>query len=137
MSARPTPARQRNAVSEGMALGLLLCGRNTVAYDKVAVDLAFEGAWQMWEYRDQFPQVDTDLRKGLDGIWAMTRADEQKQVWVLFWETDGELTICARQSDWDFEDPADLEYAIKMIDGDVPVEGWKALAQEFLDRFER
>lgn len=88
-------------------------------------------------YRDRFPRVSTDLAKGLDGIWAMTHADEQKQVWVLFWETDRELTICARQSDWDHEDPADLEYAVRMISGDVPAEGWKVLAQEFLDRFER
>ncbi|WP_040693796.1 hypothetical protein [Nocardia vinacea] len=137
MSAHLTPARQRNAVSEGMALGLLLCGRNTVAYDKIGVDLAFEGAWRVWTYRDRFPRVSTDLAKGLDGIWVMTHADEQKQVWVLFWENDRELTICARQSDWDYEDSADLEYAVRMISGDVPAEGWKVLAQEFLDRFER
>jgi hypothetical protein len=41
-----TPSRQRNAVSEGMALGLLLCDRSSLPFDKFRVDLAFEGAWQ-------------------------------------------------------------------------------------------
>ncbi len=54
MSTRLTPARQRNAVSEGMALGLLLCGRSSVLHDKVRVDLAFEGAWRTWNYTPQF-----------------------------------------------------------------------------------
>lgn len=37
-----TPSRQRNAVSEGMALGLIMCDRFTLPWDKVAIDLSFE-----------------------------------------------------------------------------------------------
>lgn len=84
-----TPARQRNAVSEGMALGLLVCGRDALPFDKVRLDLAFEGALRSWVYRTRFPQVNTDLVKGLDGVWALTRADANKKVWVLYWEQDG------------------------------------------------
>jgi hypothetical protein len=29
-----TPSRQRNAASEGMAIGLLMCGRNAIRFDK-------------------------------------------------------------------------------------------------------
>lgn len=137
MNARLTPAQQRNAVSEGFALGLLLCGRNTIAFDKVAVDLAFEGAWRTWAYRAAFPQVDTDLSKGKDGVWVMTRADEKKQVWALFWEVDRDLAVCARSPEWHQDDPDDLQFAISVIPGDVPAEGWKSFAQEFLDRFEK
>jgi hypothetical protein len=133
-----TPTRQRNAVSEGVALGLVLCGINSVPFDKMRVDLAFKGAWRGWQYRSRFPQVNTDLSKGLDGVWTMTRAAEGKHVWVLYWDTTGrELTIYARQSDWDPDDEDDLAYALKVIDGDVPAEGWVSLAQEFLDRMAR
>jgi hypothetical protein len=39
-----TPSRQRNAVSEGVALGLVMCDRFTLPRDKVGIDLSFEGA---------------------------------------------------------------------------------------------
>lgn len=51
-----SPARQRNAVSKGVALGLLMCDRSKLAFDKVLVDLSFEGAWRNWQYRDRFPK---------------------------------------------------------------------------------
>lgn len=130
-----TPTRQRNAVSQGTTLGLALCGRTALPLDKVGVDLAFAGAWRGWEWRDRFPQVSTDLSKGLDGAWAMTRATEIKQAWALFWDTSGgELPIHSRQSDWDPEDEADLDFALQVIDDVVAIEGWVSLAQEFLRR---
>jgi hypothetical protein len=130
-----TPARQRNAVSEGMALGLLMCGRDSLPYDKVRLDLSFEAAWRSWTYRTRFPQVNTDLSNGLDGVWAMTRADADKRVRVLYWEDDGRaFQICTRQPDWTPDAPDDLDYAVGMIAGDVPLTGWEELAREFLTR---
>lgn len=124
-------------MSQGVALGLVLSGRTSLPYDKVRVDLAFEGAWRSWQHRQRFPQVNTDLGKGLDGVHAMTRATERKQVWALYWDPSGrELVIHARQPDWDPNDDEDVEYAFKMIDGDVPLDGWVALARDFLERFE-
>ena len=129
-----TPTRQRNAVSEGVALGMVLNGRTSVPFDKVMVDLAFEGAWRNWSYSGRFPQVGTDLRNGSDGVRVMTKASEGKDVWVLFWDTSGrELEINARQSDWDPNDEEDIEYALRMIDGDVPREGWISLAADVLE----
>ena len=133
-----TSTPQRNAVSEGMALGLGLCGRTSVPFDKVRVDLAFVGAWRGWTWRGQFPQVSTDLSKGLDGVWAMTRATEAKKAWILYWDTTGgELAIYTRQADWDSADEDDVSFALRVIDGDVPRDGWVSLAQEFLSRLER
>lgn len=118
-----------------MALGLVLCGTNSIPFDKTRVDLAFEGAWRNWEHRSRFPQVNTDLSKGLDGVWAMTRASEAKHVWVLYWDTSGkDLAIYARQPDWDPDDDYDLTYAVNVIDGEVPAGGWVSLAEDFLRR---
>lgn len=129
-----TPARQRNAVSEGMALGLVLNGHNSIPFDKLVVDFAFEKAFRSWRYADRFPQVMTDLRKGSDGVWVMTHATERSHVWVLFWDVPGrDLQIYAKQDDWDPADEEDVEFALRVIDGDVPREGWIALAEDFLN----
>lgn len=128
-----TPARQRNAVSEGMALGLVLSGHAAFRFNKFAVDLAFDAAFRSWPYADRYPQVGTDLRKGSDGVRVMTHATESKKVWVLFWDTSGrEIQIFARQHDWNPDDDEDVSYALRMIDGDVPRSGWVSLAQSFL-----
>ena len=56
-------------------------------------------------------------------------------VWALFWDNTGrELQIYARQQDWEPANADDVEYALSVIDGDVPRAGWVALAQDFLDR---
>lgn len=133
---RITPARQRNAVSEGMAVGLLMAGRDVLPYDKVRVDLAFEGAWRGWDFRGKFPQVSTDLRSGSDGVHVMTRADEQKHVWHLFWAREGmNLRIVARPQ-WEAE-AIEPDIVADSLDGDVAPTGWLALAENFLERFER
>lgn len=133
---RITPARQRNAVSEGMALGLLMAGRDILPYDKVRVDLAFEGAWRGWDFRGRFPQISTDLRNGSDGVHVMTRADEQKHVWHLFWEREGrDLRIVARPQ-WEGE-AIEPDIVADSLDGDVAPTGWLVLAESFLERFDR
>lgn len=135
-----TAARQRNAVSQGMALGLCMFERYEFKFEKLRVDLAFERAWRAWpdHYKSRFSQVDTDLRKGTDAVWVMTHADERKQVTPLFWDwSSGKLTIHQRGDDWDSDDPNDIEYALSLVDGDVPLEGWISLARAFLDDFDR
>ena len=86
-----------------MALGLLMAGRDVLPYDKVRVDLAFEGAWRGWAFRSRFPQVSTDLRNGSDGVHVMTPADEHKHVWHLFWERAGRDLRIVPRSQWEGE----------------------------------
>jgi hypothetical protein len=133
-----TPAVQRNAVSEGIALGLAACGRDALPADKDRLGLAFESAWRSWTHRVMFPQIERDLSNGEDGVSVMTNADTPKQTWALFWEQNaGKFLIQARQSDWSPDDVEDLNYAAVVIDGDVPLAGWEALAREFLRHFEQ
>jgi hypothetical protein len=68
----------------------------------------------------------------------MTWADADKQVMVLYWEQGGDtFRISTRQPDWTPDEPDDLEFAAKMIDGGVPLTGWEEFARDFLIRFER
>ncbi|MEV8377152.1 hypothetical protein AB0P21_30705 [Kribbella sp. NPDC056861] len=133
-----TPSRQRNAISQGMALGLLVCGHSSLPFRKVDIDLAFAGAWRSWAHRDQFPQVNTDLKNGSDPVWVITHADAKKQVRVLHWEQNrAQFDICIHEDDWTVSDPEDLDHAVGTIDGQVPLSGWTELARNFLERFEQ
>jgi len=51
-------------------------------------------------YRTSFPQVNTDLSKGLDGIWAMTRVDERKRSFNLYWQNDGGIWAIYSRGVW-------------------------------------
>ena len=140
MGRKITAARQRNAVSQGIALGLCIHERYEFQFDKLRIDFAFEHAWRDWpdRYKSQFSQVDTDLCKGTDAVWVMAHADERKQVTPLFWDwSGGKLTIHQRGDDWDSDDPVDVEHALRMVDGDVPLDGWVSLARDFLTDFDR
>ena len=68
----------------------------------------------------------------------MTDAEKTKRTAAFYREWDGgTLSIYCRQTDWDGDDPDDIKFAVDVIDGDVPVEGWVMLAHEFLNDFDR
>ena len=102
-------------------------------FPKMQLDLAFQRAWRNWpdRYRAQFSHVNTDLRKGLDGSIVITHASEKKRTSVFFWDRDYPPTIHSR-GDWDSDDPDDVDFALSVIGGDVPLEGWVSLARDFL-----
>lgn len=130
-----TAARQRNAVSEGAALGLIMCSQFEIPSETWRVSMAFEGAWRAWDdrYKRPFEQVSTDLRHGLNGYIALTRADERKHVLSLFWDRSGHtFKIYARE--WCSGDDFNADEVAASIDGGVPAAAWQELAQEFLDR---
>lgn len=134
-----TATRQRNAVSEGLAFGLAQLDRWSLPYNKTRLDLAFEGAWRAWPHRARYPQVSTDLSRGLDGVRAMTRVNESKQTFAFFWDqtTGRGLEVVCRQSDWHATNPDDIAFAGRVIDDQIPVSGWVSLAEELLLRLDR
>lgn len=50
-----TGPQQRKAVSEGFALGLIVSGTQQLAWNKVAIDIAFPEAWHDWQHKGTFP----------------------------------------------------------------------------------
>ena len=133
-----TPTQQENAVSQGAALGLLLAGRDELRFDKVKLDLAFEGAWRSWQYNGQFPMVNNLIRKGLAGYLVLTRADENKHVAGLYWRRDGgSWVICTHDFEWSVEEEEDVAHALHIVGTEVPLDGWVSLAEDFLRRLDR
>lgn len=132
---RITPTQQRNAVSEGLALGLALLGHLALPDAKARVDEVFAPAWSAWPYRDSFARVSFDVGRGHDGIHVMTRATVGKQTRTLYWVRDGQLAVVLRDSAWNPRSVIDVDRAVTAIDGDVPVDGWVDLARGFLDAY--
>jgi hypothetical protein len=126
-----TDAQQRNAVSEGMALGLLMCGIDRVGLrDKVTWDPRIELAWRKWAHSGRFPRVSTDFQQRMDGLAVATRGRKGNQVYNLYWENDGGSWVIRRRPPWD-DDPPDFDLMASDVPGGVPADGWKALAEDF------
>jgi hypothetical protein len=62
----------------------------------------------------------------------MSHADEQKRTLVFFWEWSGAKLTTYVRSEWNPHDPADIKFALEVIGGDVPLEGWISLAEDFV-----
>lgn len=129
-----TPSRQRNAVSEGFALGLLRNGHDKLPVNKPSTDLAFNHAWRSWEHSHLYGQISTDLRNGSDGTYVIAHARKNHGVIHFYWEIDQwPYSIVARHG-IDSED--ELDGIAESIDGGLPLSAWKSLARHFLDRVE-
>jgi hypothetical protein len=66
----------------------------------------------------------------------MTRADERKHTHYFYWDARGPEIAIHPRSVWP-EGPVDFGEAAECIDGDVPADGWRELAAEFLNRLKK
>lgn len=122
-------SRQRNSVSQGFALGLLLNGYRSIGGNKLSIDMAFNSAWRRWPHRSLFPTVDSNVRRHMDGYSVIVHATEARHTFALFWEPSGDgYVIVARQDDWSADDPDDVDFALRVIDGGLTADAWKRLA---------
>lgn len=126
-----TRTRQRNAVSEGFAFGLLQCGYSSIDFPQIhmtSVNTRLEDAWYEWAHRETFPQVSTDLRNGSNAELVFTEADSRKGTWCYYWE---DFQVFERPQIEGRQDVT-LEEVADMIDGDLSAKAWKQLAIIFL-----
>ncbi|GAA1392746.1 hypothetical protein [Luteococcus peritonei] len=122
-------ARLENAFSEGAALGVLMCGRDSIPRDKVRVEMAFRRAWRAWPYSSRFPFVSSNRRA--DEFYQLTHADYRKHTFGLFW--DG-CTVVSRN---EYDDEVDFGFIANLVDEEIPAEAWRQLMQDFFDNYER
>ncbi len=129
-----TATQQRNAVSEGVAYGLVMLERCEIPYNKFRADRAFEDAWRNWpdRYRSKFPHVSNDIAKGLNGSLVLTHVTERKQTFLFYfyWERGGTLNVWARR-DWDSDDPSDAELSETILGDIVPLSAWVGAGEQF------
>lgn len=126
-------AIQRNAVSEGFALGLTMEGMDTLSYENyhmTSVDLSLAYAWRHWPHRTTFPKVDADFRNRRTEHLIVAHATQRRHTQVFYWDRYDIIT----RGQWDW--PSEFEEAAKFIDGEVSAEGWRTLAEMFLTRLQ-
>ena len=112
-------ANVENEFSEGIALGVLMCGRDGIPHDKVNFELAFSGAWRRWQHQSKYPFVGGPTKK--DEIYQMTHAGERHHVNYLYW--DG-LNIQARGNS-----DLDAETIAHAIHQGIPASAWHELVE--------
>jgi len=131
LSSTMTKARQETIVGEGFALGCVVVGRDSFNGQRMSIESAFEHAWRRWSYSARFPTVRADIqRNSLIGIIA--RSPRRRSSGLAGWASEWPLTPYVKES-WTPADVADL-----LTDKcGVPFEGWRQLAQLFLDHLDR
>lgn len=125
-------SQQRNAVSEGFALGLLSNGYGGVRDDKESIDHSVEEAWSAWEERHRFPQVSADIRKGLAGSIVMTRRQGIPSR-GLVWSEGPEYQVLVKVSELDPDRVDDLEFLASLIQGNLSLGHWKELGKKLVE----
>lgn len=130
-----TKTHDRNALSAGLALGLIACGHDCLPQtDKMNLEFAFQHAWRKWKHRARFPTIKLDGPGTVDTILQMTHATVRKQVPYLYWARDDDdhsHVIRARHSATPFD--VDIEGLAHYLDSHISVEAWRELAADFLD----
>lgn len=132
-AANISDASQRNAVSEGFALGLLMNGLDTISYKNyhmTSVNLSLSYAWRHWSFRTRFPKVDRDFTNRRTEHYIVTHASERHRTSVFYWD---DYEIVAR-SNWSF--PEEFEEAAGFIDEQVPAREWMKLVEMFVSRLQ-
>lgn len=126
-------AQQMNAASEGFALGLLICGYDSLLFDQpgantLAARSAFQIAWGRWKYHARFPHVTHKLRgRGkLNEDRVMTWATVRRNNRVCYWD---DYDVYVRDG---YRNERDFEKMALNIDGDLPASAWRELASLFL-----
>lgn len=133
-----TIARQRNAFSEGLALGLLERGRLPLEFGKTDLDVAIEEAFQAWSYASQFPRIHTDLfgRASLDGLWVMLHVDTPRKARIIYWNPGTNPLSVTTVPQWAGR-TASLDELARVLNPTIPADAWRELADKVPDTVRR
>jgi len=124
---------QQKAMSEGFALGLLMVGFNAISHDKPKVDSAYSMAVSKWEYRDLFPALKPYAKRTMDPYYFLTYADKRKRTFGLYWTNYDDGHMIATRDGSDIDD-IDADSLASVIEGGIPANGWKHLAELFVEK---
>lgn len=124
-------ALQETYVSQGLALGVLAAGRESLPARKLEFELALKGAWRGFPYASQFPQFDPTRRDPWGPI--VSRSENRRAVPMAAWEqVGGELHPYSDMYDWTIDECGEH---VGRASG-VPWPAWRELARDFLARFD-
>ncbi|WP_427130253.1 hypothetical protein [Pseudarthrobacter sp. S9] len=128
MTHKPSKAQQQTAIGEGLAIGCLALGAESVTSAKVEIEFAFRKAWRNWPHAGKFPAVHADVYR--DDITRILHDSKGRtDASAAAWEFGGSEYVPFIRQDWPFEELADSAGE----DFGVNLDGWKELAKAFMD----
>ncbi|MGW3788452.1 hypothetical protein ACWD5Z_27995 [Micromonospora chokoriensis] len=124
-----TQAVQQTEVGDGLALGVLAVGVDSVPRDKMAIELAFRRAWRKWPHASTYPAIKAG--PSFDDIYIQILLRSERRRWgCTVWRNEGNRLYPELVGEsWTFEDGMELHVRAS----GVPEAGWRQLAELFLD----
>lgn len=128
-----TKAVQQTEVGDGLALGVLAAGFDSLRNDKTAIELAFRHVWRRWPHTSSYPLVKAG--PATDDIYVQIMLRSASRVHKLAaWRIEGYL-ICPElvHESWTLDDTLE-----ELADASgVSEAGWRQLGTDFLKRINK
>lgn len=128
-----TPTRQHVLVGEGLAVGAVALGAESIRAQKMLVEFAFEHAWRTWNWVGEFSNV--RVEKYSDITHILRESTRRRGPIVAEWGRRGDVfTPRLTHDDWT---PKEAAEAIRRPLGSGPdFADWCSLAAQFLGYFQ-
>lgn len=117
-------ATQETEVAQGLALGALMLGVDSITGKKPTLEYAFRDAWRNWPHAGRYPTIQTGPTHD-DVFRVMDKSMRPPRNNLVHWESQWPYRP-ARLVDWDDQDLAEV------INEDIPAGQWAALVQSWL-----
>ena len=121
-----TKKQQKLTVAEGIAVGAVALGIDSLAYSKMRFEFAVESAWYRWDYASHFPSLLG--QHGGNEIWLAV-GDSGNSRRMNRWEIEGGRMYPVTFDDWSPEDCWD----VSLKEYGVPLHGWVDLTKMIHD----
>lgn len=120
-----TKASEQKALAEGLALGAVMAGVDSLNGNKTALEFQFRTAWRGWAHADRFPSIKTG--PAIDDLFVQVIGrSEGRRGNVAEWRGRWPF-VPVLVNDWD-----DYQEHAELIDDEVPSEDWQELVEAWL-----
>lgn len=111
------------ALGEGLALGAIMHGIDSIGWNKGDLELRFRAAWRAWTHRSHLPAIDAGPTRDDVLIQAVDRSARRRGPIVAEWV---DRAPRLRHEDW-----SHVEVAESIHDG-IPAQAWADLVAMWL-----
>lgn len=127
MNSVGTKTRQQVALGQGLALGALMLGVESVNGNKPDLEWDFRRAWQDWEYTHHFPAVHVSIPRN-DVLHILYDSKGRRGPILAYWEGSWPFVPTLRVDGWTADEIAAI------ILESIPAAAWEKLVRSWLIR---
>jgi len=123
-----TKASDQTVLGQGLALGTIMLGVDSVMAQKQRLELDFRRAWRAWPHRDKFSQIKAGPESD-DLLHILNASGRSPRSKFAFWASEWPFIPVLEFEHWSYKDVAES------IDDTIPAEAWRELAVSWLSQF--